>query len=570
MNLLRSAQRVFQLLSPKEKRQFLVYLVIQGCVGLLDLFGVLALTMASLNIIGDTSPVLESIVSFIPLLGKIESRVLIILAIASITIKSLLGFTLTKLLFSLTAHISERISTQTFVNLLRKKPSKFTILVSDDLGTILTVGVNEMIIGLLTYSSLAVIEFILLILIIVPVIIFTNVSGAANLIIILSASIIMMKFIGKHTNQASFDLHTNQENRRNIILAASKISNYLALSGKYDFFSKKYSKSGKIETNSLSKMELIQQIPKFSLELMIIVSAFCSLFVLYLTNQTENLVGTGFLFIAAAFRLLPSLVRFQGFYLYAKSKIARSEITMKICEENLVDDDLNQNYGKVYTQTDSTLPSGISIKCSQIAFSYNELESRGGLPSFTHDFLPNSVNLVSGKSGTGKTTLLKIITGALHKSEGTISFISQEASEIRIGYMDQMSSVFIGSLFENIALQTRADTSDIDKVQQIIREVGLQDFLAKNGLFTECIGAPINPSGGESQRIALARIMFSDCNVLVLDEPTSNLDPKSEVEIFKVLKKLSHSKTIILVSHSPLAIEFSDLVVELKGGTINE
>jgi ABC-type transport system involved in cytochrome bd biosynthesis fused ATPase/permease subunit len=184
-------------------------------------------------------------------------------------------------------------------------------------------------------------------------------------------------------------------------------------------------------------------------------------------------------------------------------------------------------------------------------------------------FEANSLTLIEGKSGTGKSTLLNVLSGVTETSSGKLVFSIPPNDTLRIGYMDQQSVVFEGTLAENIALIENFNETDLELINKAVDNVGLSEFRDKTGLNNFILGRDIIPSGGELQKISLARLFFADFNVLLLDEPTSNLDRISEIKIIDSLKTAAKSKTIILVSHS-LAIQDSIKCKLLMNGNSHE
>jgi cell division transport system ATP-binding protein len=167
----------------------------------------------------------------------------------------------------------------------------------------------------------------------------------------------------------------------------------------------------------------------------------------------------------------------------------------------------------------------------------------------------NDFVFLVGPSGAGKTTILKLILGSLRSSEGLIqvndfdlsnNFHSIDKLRRRIGVVFQDFKVLPDkNVFENVALALRVEgarRSFIEK--EVAAALELVSLSHKSNMF------PSQMSAGELQRVAIARSIVGDRDILLADEPTGNLDPKTSWEIMKIFKKLEGKKTILIATHN--------------------
>ena len=184
--------------------------------------------------------------------------------------------------------------------------------------------------------------------------------------------------------------------------------------------------------------------------------------------------------------------------------------------------------------------------------------------------LKNKITIFTGLSGTGKTTIFDLIVGFCQPDSGKALFNNEEIAKYNkfslrnsIGYVAQDNILFDGNIYSNISLDKDPNKKFIDKY---INELGLSKISRNKNLGDR----GIKISGGEKQRIAIIRALYKKPQVLMLDEPTSSLDEQNEKIIFKLLKKLSKSMTIIVISHKRDLSNFSDFHYNLKNKTINK
>ncbi len=182
--------------------------------------------------------------------------------------------------------------------------------------------------------------------------------------------------------------------------------------------------------------------------------------------------------------------------------------------------------------------------------------------------------VVLGPSGAGKSTLLNLLGGLDQPTSGTIkvcdkdiaTLTSNELAEYRadrVGFVFQFYNLIPTlTVYENVALVKEIAPDALDPVE-ILKEVGLEDHLKK---------FPSELSGGEQQRVSIARAIAKNPNIILCDEPTGALDSTTGVMVLKLLLKLAreHKKTIIIVTHNQNIAKMADVVIHVKNGKIDE
>ena len=188
---------------------------------------------------------------------------------------------------------------------------------------------------------------------------------------------------------------------------------------------------------------------------------------------------------------------------------------------------------------------------------------------------PQEVLAVTGPSGCGKSTLLAVLLGFVAPQRGSVLVGDVELGELdpdawrsRISWMPQRPHLFAASIAANIALGRPEATADA--VGYAVEAAGLGDVVARqpHGLDTVLGDRGAGLSVGERQRVALARAFVRDAPLLLLDEPTANLDGATEDEVLEALERLMRGRSVILVAHRPALVELADRVIELDRATV--
>ena len=214
----------------------------------------------------------------------------------------------------------------------------------------------------------------------------------------------------------------------------------------------------------------------------------------------------------------------------------------------------------------------VLLSIQKASYQYSDAEEdEYALKDVSYDFEKGKIYAIRGRSGTGKTTLLSLISGLERCTEGKIFFDGKDLEDINLDYY---RSHDIGVVFqsynllpfmtvsENIILSMDASGIKInnkkEKALELMKSVGLKEVYADRKV--------LRISGGEQQRVAIARSLSYNPKMIVADEPTGNLDKQTEKEILDIFKKLAHDegKCVIIVTHSPNVCEAVDKVYDLK------
>ena len=221
-----------------------------------------------------------------------------------------------------------------------------------------------------------------------------------------------------------------------------------------------------------------------------------------------------------------------------------------------------------------SFPSGHTIRCSGLSFSYEP--DREILHSVDLTFPQGSFTALVGESGCGKSTLASILMGRNKGYTGSVSVggvplssIQEESLLRNITYISHQSYLFKGTVRENL-LMGKPGASD-EELWAVLSRVNLAEFLkAEQGLDTRLLEKASNLSGGQCQRLALARALLHDSPVYIFDEATSNIDVESENDIMREIHELAKSKTVILVSHRLSTVVNADHIYVLDHGIVAE
>ena len=213
------------------------------------------------------------------------------------------------------------------------------------------------------------------------------------------------------------------------------------------------------------------------------------------------------------------------------------------------------------------LDGEVGIRMENVTFAYKQGENV--LENFSYDFAAGRMTAVLGHTGAGKSTLLRLMLGLIDPASGRAVIYNKEQEQslssltrCNVGYVPQGNSLMSGTIRSNLLLGNPKAT---DEQMYEALHTAVADFVRELplGLDTPCSEAGMGLSEGQAQRIAIARALLRERNIILMDEPTAALDTVTEALLLERLSKYAHRRTMIIVTHHPSAAELCDAVVRV-------
>ena len=210
------------------------------------------------------------------------------------------------------------------------------------------------------------------------------------------------------------------------------------------------------------------------------------------------------------------------------------------------------------------------LKLENVSYKYED-DKKYVLKDMNYNFEKGKTYAIKGRSGSGKTTLLSLLSGLEKCSEGKILYNNKDLNDFDL---DKYRNTNIGIIFQSFNLLTsltaienvilsmdinhQKEKNKREKAIKLLKSVGLTEKQGDRRI--------LKLSGGEQQRVAIARSLSYDPDIILADEPTGNLDPETENEIMTIFDDLAHkqNKCVIIVTHSTNVAKKADIVYELK------
>ena len=421
-------------------------------------------------------------------------------------------------------------------------------------------------------------EGVLFVSLIVMGIIFVDSSATLAALLYFGAVAVGIQFvIGPLTLKAQV------KNFDSSIKLTTSISNLIAVfreltvSGKKDMFLGDIYSAKMISTNTSAKSGFLLTLPRHIIEVALILGISLFLLAQLFSGDIASSAGTIGVFLAGAFRLTTALLPLQASFLAIKTALPSAKIAHDILQglPELVDGETkNLNTGRPIT----LIEQPIGAVFEDVTFSYPGA-SFPALVNLNFTIEPGSQTALMGPSGAGKSTIADMLCLLLTPSSGRVFQVTNSSSsepELSIGgrvsYVPQKPGMISGTILENVALGIEPESVDRKEVISALQAAHLGTLIKElpEGIDTSLGKLKDSLSGGQMQRLGLARAIYSKPNLLVMDEATSALDAESESEIQKTLEEMRGRVTVVVIAHRLNTIQHADKVILLEDGKVTD
>ena len=339
--------------------------------------------------------------------------------------------------------------------------------------------------------------------------------------------------------------------------------------GRKNYFEKYFFKVSRERSRILKNYLTISQTPRYFFELVAIFGLVGFIFIMILIGKdnTELIAILG-VFVAATFRMIPSFNRI--FSAFQNAKYYTSSVDLMYKEfKSFERNERPTNYTK-------SKDFNNKIEIRNLTFSY--LKSK--------DLVLKKINLtinkgdsigIIGESGSGKSTLVDLLMGLYKPKDGKIMIDGVDIHnntrnwQNKIGYVPQSIFLTDDSILKNIALGIDENLIDFELINSVVKASQLEKFIHSldEGINTLVGERGVQLSGGQLQRIGIARALYNQPEILILDEATASLDYTTEINVMEAIKNIKKDKTLIIVAHRLTTIDDCDYIYKIEKGELN-
>jgi ABC-type multidrug transport system fused ATPase/permease subunit len=313
-------------------------------------------------------------------------------------------------------------------------------------------------------------------------------------------------------------------------------------------------------------------VSKYVIETAVVVGALLVGAAQFVLQDAAQAVATLAIFLAAGSRIAPAVLRLQQGFIQIRRSFGAAQPTFELIDslgqtqiiEN-VDDDVDIVHEGFFSE----------IQLQNVTLTYPS-KQLPAISNISFSVKPGALVAVVGLSGAGKTTIIDVLLGVLTPDEGTVlisglpPLLAVAKWPGAIAYVPQDVAISSGTIRENVALGFPEQQASDELVTSALKVAQLDQFVSDlpQGLDTQVGERGAKISGGQRQRLGIARAMFTRPHLLVLDEATSSLDGETEASISDAIHELRGSTTVVLIAHRLSTVRDADIVVYLADGEI--
>lgn len=565
--------RLIRLLEPGERRLVGFSLFVRLTLVALDLIGLsligVTVSLISGTNIGSTS-ITGKAIAFFEDAGVVNAYA--VFGTASVVFfvaKGLLSLSLNKGLLGAVARIESTKSTLLFTRVSRGSLDQLHGFGRNDLGIALVDSLDMSLSKLIMSLSIIFGESALMF----AVGIYLAILNLPLLLVLFAyfaaLGLLMQFLVAKRTRDTAKKMQSASVVVNTSILDLFDNFRQLRSLGKSQLVVEKFASARRTIAEGTSTMSMLSVMPRYITEIALML-AFSLLLVQRSVAPNLFDAATLAIFVAGSFRIMASLLPFQGSLALLKQISGSSELALELIRSYPIDrESLGVDEGK--------LTRGVGIELKAASYRFDE-GKRDAVKACTLKIDAGDYIAVTGRSGSGKSTFADMIIGLRQPTEGQVLIDGVSAREFverhpgAIGYVPQSCALFDGSIAYNVALGEISDGEGSSRVADALRSAGLLDWVLglESGMNTLVGGKHRQLSGGQLQRLGIARVLYARPQVLVFDESTSALDAQTELEILDSLDSLPDHITIIAIAHRGAVIERAKRAIRFSNGQISE
>jgi ATP-binding cassette, subfamily B, bacterial PglK len=575
--VLKTIKRALAFLSPKERIKYFTLVGLRALVSVFDLLGILAIGFlaTSIALFVTLGSSVNRVIEFAGLaLPAITAQTLPGVAIGILllfVVKAVVSILLTRALAVFLAKIEARAARQVASAAFGQGLSDARKYSREEIYFAVQAGSPAAFNNMLNSTGTIVAEGLLFVLVIGAFFTVDPLSALGAIVYFGGIALIIQFFLGRLMHAAGTKNAEATVQGNLVIGDLSEVLREATILEKKDFFFDRLYQARLKAASSFASQFVLSGMPRYIVETALIIAVAIFVLVQSATGDLVSAAGIVGVFLSGGLRLTASLLPLQSALLNIKQVIPQASRALDL----LVLRKFRGNTGSLQTGSGSQQSGPMTIDVKNVSFNY-PASIGNSLTDVSFSISAGQQVALIGPSGAGKSTMADLITGLLEPSSGSVSVDQANPKEViqkspgRIAYVPQKPGIVSGTILENIALGVPIDEVNQGLLKQAIQDSQLSSVINQlpDGVNTDLGKRRDELSGGQLQRIGLARALYTQPGLLVMDEATSALDADSENEINKALDAMRGKVTLVLIAHRLNTVQRSDQVFLMEQGKI--
>lgn len=577
--MLESVRRALRFLTSRERIGYIAIIAGRMIIGVLDvigivLIGVVASVLATRLQDGQAVPI--TLLGFtLPPLDAAGVFGLVAVVLGAFVMKAVLAVALTRIQTGFVARAETRAATVIATSLIggsladAKRHSKAQVQFA------ITGSATYAFTGLLNNVATLFAESFLLVLVLAALFVVDPVVAAFALVYFGLFVVIVQLIINRSLKRSGREAVSGTLGTMAGISDSLDAFREISVQGKQKFFIDGINADRRKISHSGAVMTFLAAMPRYVVETALILGVLLLVGQQVLAGDVASGFATVAVFLAGGVRVMASLLPLQSALSNLRNNSEQSQTALDLLDE------AREGSVRIAAADDVDLPPeavppvdhALGVRLEAVSFRHRRA-IEDTLSDVDLHIEPGSYAAIVGPSGAGKTTLVDLILGLDEPDSGTVLIGDRAPVELRaahpgaVAYVPQKPGIVSGTILENIALGVSADEIDRDRATEALRAAYLADFVdtLPDGLDTS-VGAQSDAlSGGQIQRLGIARALYTGPRLLIMDEATSGLDAGSEAAIARTLASLAGDVTVVVVAHRLSTVQRADAVHVIESG----
>ncbi len=570
-------KRCLQLFGKRDKQRLLFLTVMNVLSGFLDLVGVgLIGILAALGVSGIQSKEPGNRVSLVlstlgleSLTFQQQALALATGATAILTLRTLISVFLTRKTLNFLSNRAAAMSSALASKILNSELSYVHSNTSQDILYRLTTGVGIIVLGVVGTVISLFSDLALLIVITTGLFLVDPSVALSTLVLFGGIGLILYRILSSSARHAGAQNMRLSIDSSRIILEALDSYRVAIVRSRRAHYVAEISQSRQKLAKVQADLQFMPSITKYVIESVMIFGILIITGIQFALKDAVQATATMALFMVASSRIAPAVMRIQQAAVQIRSNAGEAYTTLDLFEE--LDNAALVPTQRFSRKEEDNFEPWISV--SDLSVTFDSID-HDVLRNINLRFDPGTLTAIVGPSGAGKSTLLDTILGITNPRKGEVLISGHQPLEAfskwpsKVGFVPQETYIRKGTIRENVALGFGSSEIDDSAVINAIDRAQLSDFVSgyPEGIYAEIGESGSTISGGQRQRLGIARALYTAPKIIILDEATSSLDAVTEHAITSAIKGLKGSVTLIVVAHRLSTIQDADTVIYLSDG----
>ena len=577
---LSTISRAAAILSNGDRRKIILVIVLQISFGFLDLLGVgLVGVIGALAIRGVQSQTpgdrVTAVLTFLHLENLTFQKQVAILGLIAVFL--LIGKTIFTIIFSrrILFFLSRRSATIT-ANIVAKLLSQSILTIQSrslqETLYALTGGVNTLTVGILGNLGSLISDLSLLMLLATGLFLVDITMAVTTFLIFGTVAVSLYLLLQVRAKKLGVMLAEKSIVSNEKIFEVLNSYRESVVKNRRSFYAKEIGELRKKLAETSAELSFMPSVSKYVIEVTTVFGAIIVCGIQFTTNDASRAVAVLAIFLASSSRIAPAVLRMQQVAISIRGSLGSAIPTLELIESLSKESKQIENIDAL-----DIVHHGFNseIEISNVTFTYPG-KLLPVIKNASFSIRPGSIVALVGPSGAGKTTLVDLILGVLRPDEGDVKVSGQSPSAAieswpgALAYVPQDVMISNGTIRNNVALGFPIEEATNDLVNDALRIGQLIEFTEKlpEGIDSYVGDRGTRISGGQRQRLGIARAMFTKPHLLVLDEATSSLDGETEANISGAIQNMRGLVTVVMIAHRLSSVRHADIVLYLEAGEI--